>query len=55
VDHVLRVHVAYRLNDAGKDLFDLIFILDSLTRHFPDVLVQIVAVDVFYDDRDLVA
>ena len=55
MDHILRVHVSYRLNDAGKDLFDLIFILDSLARHFSDVLVQVVSVDIFHDDGDLVA
>lgn len=55
MDNILRVNISHRLNDTGKDLFDLIFFLDSLPRHFSNVLVKIIPVHVFYDDGDLVA
>ena len=55
MDHILRVHVFYGLNYAGEDLFYFVFILNSLTRHFSDVLIKVVSIHVFNDDRDFVS
>ena len=55
MDHILAVHICYRLNNLLKDCPYFVFIADPRTRSLSDVLIQIISVDIFNDNRDLIA
>lgn len=48
------MHVLNRLKYLLKDDLDLVLVLDPGLWELPDILVQVVSVDIFYDDMHLV-
>ena len=52
MDDVLRMHVGDRVDDLIKDLAKLLLGLNAAAGLSANILVKIVAVDVFDDDRD---
>ena len=53
VNYPLLMHVLHRLNNLGKYLLDFIFFANSARWQLPDVLIEVVAINVLNDDGNL--